>query len=49
MIEVIRSEISIIVDGRSTTIEIATALEKYHANVVSRVGIQANGIPKWSE
>ena len=49
MIEVIRSEISIIVDGRSTTIEIATALEKYHAIVVSRVGIQANGIPKWSE
>lgn len=46
MIEVIRSETSTTVDGRSTTIEVATVLEKYHANVVSRVGVQANGIPK---
>ena len=33
----------------STTIEVATALEKYHVPVVSRVGVQANGIPKRSE
>ena len=33
----------------STTIEVATALEKYHAHVVSRVGVQANGISKRSE